>query len=465
MTDTQDNKNDLGAEEFYTDAQVDFNASFDDALLLEKFDVAFRQLSEFKGHYGETASYCIKLGRLKEKQNQLKEAYEVYKKLYYENPVFMSDKHEFERFRSDHIEQKLNKTKAMWNQVVAGASRFLEENPEDHDVKSTKPYVESFWKKHFDQIGRVAQNFISILEIESYEQTALLGLIQCYTELEEKEKQAYFKAQLVDSRKYWNEQKLKRTSAVLVSAEKREKSSNLESVIKIVNIGLETDPSSSELLLLKAGALQKLLCYQEALACVLAVLRVDNNNSTAIRLKKSIEGQQYQKNLKEGLDYLFSAEQENPRGAQQLAKIDSALELFRNALSYNSTNLSALAGVYRCYIRSGQPLKAQKTLKRIREIDSNFDVYSIFRDKESNQEKSEACFVATRVYGEMHPMTIFLRKYRDEVLSKHLVGRIFIRLYYRVGSSFAELGGKSPVFYFARVAIETLAKVLRHQRC
>ncbi|MEW6712482.1 MAG: hypothetical protein AB1403_21880, partial [Candidatus Riflebacteria bacterium] len=67
-------------EEFFTDAQVDFDTSFEDALILEKYEVARRQLDDFKSRYGETASYLHRLGRLKEKQGKIKEAYEIFKK-------------------------------------------------------------------------------------------------------------------------------------------------------------------------------------------------------------------------------------------------------------------------------------------------------------------------------------------------------------------------------------------------
>jgi hypothetical protein len=77
-------------------------------------------------------------------------------------------------------------------------------------------------------------------------------------------------------------------------------------------------------------------------------------------------------------------------------------------------------------------LKAQKTLERIRQIDANYDVYSIFHDKKDKQPQNEGCFVATRVFGETHPDTEFLRKFRERCLRNNLAGEVFIRLYRRL---------------------------------
>lgn len=49
-----------------------------------------------------------------------------------------------------------------------------------------------------------------------------------------------------------------------------------------------------------------------------------------------------------------------------------------------------------------------------------------------NQAKrSTRCYIATQVYGNpFHPSVCILREYRDNTLSKYLLGRMFIRIYY-----------------------------------
>lgn len=47
--------------------------------------------------------------------------------------------------------------------------------------------------------------------------------------------------------------------------------------------------------------------------------------------------------------------------------------------------------------------------------------------------KSEGCYIATMVYGDYdHPKVMILRRYRDEILKKSFLGRLFIRVYYFV---------------------------------
>ncbi|PKL41564.1 MAG: hypothetical protein CVV41_18420 [Candidatus Riflebacteria bacterium HGW-Riflebacteria-1] len=457
-----DSQNERGpGEEFYTDAHADAGASFEDALLLERFEVAQSQLEDFKSKNGESAIYLYRLARLKQKQKDVRGAYEIYKRLYYELPVFMRDKKELADLQHEFIDARLSKAKAMWNQVVAAASHFLEENPDAQNPKNKEPYVKAFWKKHYEDLEGVATTFCAILEFEQHETNAILGLIQCYTEIDNKEKRAYALELLDNAKKHWKEMAHKRSGSAITAAHKQEESGNFAAVIEIVNLGLETEPANSDLLLMKAEALSKLWHFQEALSCIQVALRQNQNNSKAQRMKKTVEGQIFDQNLKDGLDFLYKAEQEKPGSSHQLKWIESALSCFLDALSFDSQNLTALAGLYRCRIRSGEPLKAQTTLERIRQIDPNYDVYSIFRDKNEQPNSGGGCFVATRVYGETHPDTVFLRRFREEVLRPRLAGRVFISLYSHVGPALAELPGRSPLYRICRLLIDGLTRLLK----
>ena len=45
--------------------------------------------------------------------------------------------------------------------------------------------------------------------------------------------------------------------------------------------------------------------------------------------------------------------------------------------------------------------------------------------------KSEGCYIATMAYGDYdHPQVLELRKFRDEILERSLIGRLFISIYY-----------------------------------
>ncbi|HNX74311.1 MAG TPA: hypothetical protein PLM07_10175 [Candidatus Rifleibacterium sp.] len=445
---------------FFTDAQKDFNSAFEDALLLERFDAANAQLEDLKKQLGETATYFYRLARLNEKQGKKKEAYAIFKKLYFEWPVFMHDKYDFERLRQECVEAALNKCRALWNQLIAKTSRFIEENPDAHDRESATPYAKSFWQSHNEELGNLAAAFMSILEVEPNDLSSITALIQCYTELKNAEHQSFFQDRAKEAKKHWSSEVAKRSDAIIAAAKKHEESAHYDSVIEVVNLGLETDPLNPDLLMSKAEALQKLKHLKESQACVVAVIKNHPANSRAHRLKKSLEGQIFDLNLREGLDQLNRAEMEKPGSPTQLARVEQALGRFLDALSFDGNNLTALAGVYRCHIRACEPLKAQKTMARIREIDSSFDIYSIFKDKNENDGKSELCFVATRVFGELHPNTVLLRNWRDERLRNYLPGRVFIRLYRRIGPVLAELPPGSLVLKLSRAAIICITRLL-----
>ena len=52
---------------------------------------------------------------------------------------------------------------------------------------------------------------------------------------------------------------------------------------------------------------------------------------------------------------------------------------------------------------------------------------------------SGGCYIATMVYGDYeHPQVMVLREFRDNFLSKHLIGRSFIKFYYRYSPNWVE---------------------------
>ena len=59
--------------------------------------------------------------------------------------------------------------------------------------------------------------------------------------------------------------------------------------------------------------------------------------------------------------------------------------------------------------------------------------------EESKATRSEGCYIATAVYGGYDmPEVLVLRQFRDEVLKKSFLGRVFIKTYYTVSPSMAE---------------------------
>lgn len=64
---------------------------------------------------------------------------------------------------------------------------------------------------------------------------------------------------------------------------------------------------------------------------------------------------------------------------------------------------------------------------------------SMENKKAVSNQKSEGCYIATAVYGGYEqPQVLVLRKFRDGVLKKNLLGRMFIKIYYALSPKVAE---------------------------
>lgn len=76
------------------------------------------------------------------------------------------------------------------------------------------------------------------------------------------------------------------------------------------------------------------------------------------------------------------------------------------------------------------------------------------------------CFVASVAYDDPnHPDVMFLRGFRDNVLSKSARGQAFIAWYWRNGPKLARIAGKSAVLRKgARVAISGIVRLLKQYR-
>ena len=69
------------------------------------------------------------------------------------------------------------------------------------------------------------------------------------------------------------------------------------------------------------------------------------------------------------------------------------------------------------------------------------------------------CFIATEVYADYNNQNVLaLRKFRDNILQKHLLGKAFISTYYKIGPFFADLLSYSP--FFKKVVKRILNKVV-----
>lgn len=69
------------------------------------------------------------------------------------------------------------------------------------------------------------------------------------------------------------------------------------------------------------------------------------------------------------------------------------------------------------------------------------------------------CFIATTVFeSSFAPEVVFFKAWRNDVLSKHWIGKLIIKIYYVVGPNLANIVSKN---YFLKIfAIKLLRKLI-----
>ena len=77
------------------------------------------------------------------------------------------------------------------------------------------------------------------------------------------------------------------------------------------------------------------------------------------------------------------------------------------------------------------------------------------------------CFVATATYGDKNQAEVrFLRRFRDEVLVKSLIGRLFVYLYYIVSPPVSIVISRISLFRFlSRLLLNKIIRVIEAATC
>ena len=79
-----------------------------------------------------------------------------------------------------------------------------------------------------------------------------------------------------------------------------------------------------------------------------------------------------------------------------------------------------------------------------------------------NNYTSGGCYIATMVYGDYeHPQVLVLREFRDNFLAHYLLGRVFIRFYYKYSPSWVEaLEHNKMINKSIKKALNALIKII-----
>jgi hypothetical protein len=84
---------------------------------------------------------------------------------------------------------------------------------------------------------------------------------------------------------------------------------------------------------------------------------------------------------------------------------------------------------------------------------------------EIESKSGATCFVATAVYGDHnHPDVIFLRVFRDDILSRYILGRSFIKWYWICGPRLAYIVRTNRIFMMtSKVLLSYFVRFLRRR--
>lgn len=103
-----------------------------------------------------------------------------------------------------------------------------------------------------------------------------------------------------------------------------------------------------------------------------------------------------------------------------------------------------------------------KYLTSLTYIETNgiFSKLNYKTNSNTNSSSNSNCFVVTTTMGDInHPVVIDFRKYRDEVLLETNLGRLFIKVYYKIGPFLSEIiKNNKTLFQISRSFILKLHK-------
>ena len=101
-----------------------------------------------------------------------------------------------------------------------------------------------------------------------------------------------------------------------------------------------------------------------------------------------------------------------------------------------------------CYWKDVRAAQAKSTAKKVGSTISS---------------ANDGCYIAKMAYGDYdHPQVLELRKFRDDFLSRTMLGRSFIKLYYRYSPSLVQrLKNKQGINFIIRKGLDQFIKTIR----
>ena len=167
----------------------------------------------------------------------------------------------------------------------------------------------------------------------------------------------------------------------------------------------------------------------------------------------------------------------HPRAMGQLryileeeGRLDVGISLFRSMADLG--NADAMYQVALLYVARANKTRAQSDLAQVKQwiakaanAGSSEAAKMQAGLKESNSSQG-GCYIATAVYGSYDsPPVMTLRRYRDETLARSILGRLFIRIYYRLSPPLARhFAAGSALSASVRVVLDAIVRRLEGPR-
>ena len=95
-----------------------------------------------------------------------------------------------------------------------------------------------------------------------------------------------------------------------------------------------------------------------------------------------------------------------------------------------------------CHLRNEQRTFKLNRIEKIRLVDNSYNSEWVANPSFGFTKKSNSsgCYIATMAYGDYeHPQVMVLRKFRDNILLKYLIGKLFVKIYYFISPKIVQV--------------------------
>lgn len=145
----------------------------------------------------------------------------------------------------------------------------------------------------------------------------------------------------------------------------------------------------------------------------------------------------------------LNVNKENKDSYLKCLKLSAEIERdwFEATINANGSPLSIFRGNRQNQLNTS----LKKTYEKICELEPDFEVPPLpsitYYDFQTSKSSGGGCYVATAVYGSYDcPEVWTLRRFRDNILAKNLLGRLFIVIYYAVSPTLVKWFGEADWF-------------------